>query len=474
MGSGAAETDQLDATRFLPVTDHLRALEPTARIVLGAKGAGKSGLFRQLTDPQASRRLGEIADRHRVRATPLDRTAWVTGFTVEGTAFPPPDVLGRRIKTLGKDFRLAWLALLVRALRSQELGLPMPSSSVAELGDLTASDVTPAVDRLRDEELAVSTHAWLDSVERALIDQDRWLFVVYDDLDVLSPDDWTAVHAGIGELVRFWSLTGRRYQRLQPKLFLRSDIYRRVAVGPDIGKIALGGIELRWTAGDIYALLVKRMVNSSDALQQYLGPAKITFDTDPVFGLIPRERTEGRFAGFAERLVGRFMGAGPRKGYTFRWIPNHLQDGNGLLFPRPAIRLLDAAADFEEQRIRADGEALLHHTSLRGALDEVSEARVRELTEHEYAEFPWMGTLVTTFRQAGYAVPMPRREFERALKEVAWREDATPPTTDPTELAEHLEELGIARRRLDGRFDIGDLYLAGFGLKRKGGVARPQ
>jgi hypothetical protein len=474
-GAGAAESDlQTEPGRFLPVIEHLRILEPTARLIVGAKGAGKSGLFLQLTHPPAARRLAELADSQRIRVTPADRTSWVTGFTVRSQLFPSSDTLGRRIKSLGREFRSAWLALLVRSLLNHELELPPAPPEVVELANLSGSDVKEPVELLKDDELQIATQTWLDQVERHLVAHDRWIFVVYDDLDVLSPDDWEAVHSGIGELVRFWATTSRRFERLQPKLFLRSDIHRRVAVGPDIGKLSLGGVDLRWTPGEIYALVAKRMINQSPALREYLAPAKIAIDEDPVFGAVPRDRNEIAYRSFAERLVGKFMGAGPRKGYTYRWIPNHLQDGNGLLFPRPAVQLFNGAAEREQRHAIAEGDSLLHHSSLRAALDTVSAARVRELTEQEHAEFPWMATLVAAFRENGYEVPMTRKDFEKALRDVEWRDSAKPPTTDYAELAEHLEELGIARRRRDGRFDIGDLYLAGFGLKRRGGVARPR
>ncbi len=471
MGAGAAETDQLGPSHFLPVAEHLRVLEPTAKLILGAKGSGKSGLFAQLTDPVAARRLGEIAEASRIRTTPLDRTDWVTGFTISGLLFPSSEVLGPRIKALGTEFRLGWLALLVRALLESGLELVEPPTIVRELGTLSGTDVMRPVEALRSDDVRVEVSGWLDAIERQLVERDRWLFVVYDDLDVLSQDDWKVVQDGIGELVRYWATASRRYRRLQPKLFMRSDIYNRIAVGPDIGKLSLGGVELQWTAGDLYAMLVKRMVSSSDQLREYLRPTGLKFDEDAVFGPLPSARSERSYKPFADRIVGPFMGANVRKGYTYTWIPNHLQDGNGLLFPRPAVQLFDSAAKQEQRQSRAEGQALLHHSSLRAALDDVSNARVRELTEQE---FPWMEPLAEEFRQHGYRVPFPRVEFERALSQVRWPDHAVPPSTEPAELAEHLEELGIARRRTDGRFDIGDLYLYGLGLKRKGGVARPR
>jgi hypothetical protein len=40
------------------------------------------------------------------------------------------------------------------------------------------------------------------------------------------------------------------------------------------------------------------------------------------------------------------------------------------------------------------------------------------------------------------------------------------------EWLEYLLELGILRRRADGRVDAPDLFLAGLGLRRKGGVRK--
>lgn len=70
-------------------------------------------------------------------------------------------------------------------------------------------------------------------------------------------------------------------------------------------------------------------------------------------------------------------------------------------------------------------------------------------------------------------VPIERREIEHLLA-VDW--DSTsekPPETSGHSLLQLLMELGIFYLRSDSRVDARDLYLKGFGLKRKGGVRRP-
>jgi hypothetical protein len=47
-----------------------------------------------------------------------------------------------------------------------------------------------------------------------------------------------------------------------------------------------------------------------------------------------------------------------------------------------------------------------------------------------------------------------------------------PPVENARDLIDYLVEVGILRARSDGRLDAADLFLAGLGLKRKGGVRK--
>jgi len=171
-------------------------------------------------------------------------------------------------------------------------------------------------------------------------------------------------------------------------------------------------------------------------------------------------------------MFGEYMGPDPRQGLTLRWIPNHLKDGHGRIYPRPLLRLLEDAAEIELRDRKAKGTAnLIHHTAIRGALDKVSEFRVEELAVEE---FPWIEAIRKNFEGRNLLVPSDRRDFLKALT-IEWdSEKVCPPDTTPDSLLDYLVELGIFTNRRDGRIDAGDLYLRGLHLKRKGGVARPK
>jgi hypothetical protein len=67
---------------------------------------------------------------------------------------------------------------------------------------------------------------------------------------------------------------------------------------------------------------------------------------------------------------------------------------------------------------------------------------------------------------------MHERDFLRILDRVVWK-GAGPAVTTPG-LVDKLVELGIVRHTRDGRIHVPDIYLFGFGLKRRGGVRRPR
>jgi hypothetical protein len=218
-------------------------------------------------------------------------------------------------------------------------------------------------------------------------------------------------------------------------------------------------------------VLIKRLLNDENFFD-YLKPAKPPYSENEVLGKMSEATKEDDYQLVVNRLFGECMGSDPRKGLTLRWIPNHLKDGHGRIYPRPLLRLLEEAADIELRDRKAKGTMnLIHHTAIRGALDRVSEFRVQELAQEE---FPWIEAVRKSFEGRNLLVPMDRKEFLKAL-DIEWgKEKVQPPDTTPDTLLDYLVELGIFTNRRDGRVDAGDLYLRGLHLKRKGGVARPK
>lgn len=92
--------------------------------------------------------------------------------------------------------------------------------------------------------------------------------------------------------------------------------------------------------------------------------------------------------------------------------------------------------------------------------------------DHARSEWPWIAKV----RQGltGMQVPCPQREVEKLLSAVRVVDGGGDsfPFAEEAVLVDYLVEVGILRRRADGRIDAPDLFLFGLGLKRKGGVAK--
>jgi len=463
---------------YLPLPEHARALSPETVLIVGDRGVGKSELFRAIGAE------GGVDAILRWAGAPglehLGESAWLVGYTATGTEYPAAHVFAQfAAERDAGEVSVVWLGLLLRCLmRSQRLqrtalppavggdrGVLDGPASPAGLFGAVSQNLEPcftAVDRL-DAELSAA---------------DKWVFVTYDELDRIGAGNWDALRAILQGLIQFWSAYVRRWSRIRPKIFLRRDLYEREALrGPDVSKLAAQRVELVWTTRNLYALAAKRLVNSSDRLRRYFEPTGLPGEDAGALGWLPTAKAENDYRPFVEHLCGELMGPHRKRGYSFTWIPRHLQDANNRVFPRSIVGFFGAAAEIESVHRKARYPRLLHHTSLRGAVDKVSEKRVDEL---EKEEFPWLRTVRNQIRAQAQSrrVPMERRDLERLLASIDWDATAeTPPERTGRGLLQLLMELGIFYSRGAGqvgeRVDVRDLYLKGFGLLRRGGVERP-
>ncbi len=167
-------------------------------------------------------------------------------------------------------------------------------------------------------------------------------------------------------------------------------------------------------------------------------------------------------------MLGEFMGKDRKKGASFDWPPNHLQDALGEIFPRSMLNLFSLAAKDELEHHRAPENLLLAPESVSVAIEQVSMRRIQELLE----EFPWLRAVQTVLR--GQRVPMERSEMAALIATIRVWPDGKPRSIDPDTVIEELLRIGVVRITLDRRVHVPDIYLYGFGLKRSGGIRRPR
>lgn len=468
--SGLAE--QLPPASIFPVPEHIRALEPEVALIIGDRGAGKTQLKRALVDDRVRDALLRFAPGIN---GPAGKATWLDGWPL---GIAGPDGVGWRQLGEGPatDGRDLWMGLLVRAAAGAGR---LSSATLAPVLEPPGADALKILAGYR--KVAIEVTRALDDLDSRLAGDEAWLFVAYDELDVLAPQDWNGMRFALRGLVSFWASYARRWRRLRPKVFLRSDFYKhhRDVAGADVSKLGANRVELVWSDKNLYGALAKHIMNKRDPEDgNKQAPVALhlqrTIDCryDEVLGVIPQLGKATDAKPFVERLVDRYMGANRQKGLAFRWILDHLRDGNGRALPRSLMWLIEHAASEELDRPKAGGAHLIHHTSVRRALDKVSSEHVVQAMTHELR---WLRGLQTRLH-SDREVPWTRRELIRLLSsnfDGEWSpEGDRPPGNDPEELLASLLELGVVRARPKDDFDVPDLYLHGLKLIRRGGVAR--
>ncbi len=459
---------------FYPVAEHLRVFDPGVNLIVGYHGAGKSMLFKaaveQLLSAQTIRRImGSDVFLHTLAQ---DKAAWRAGYPL-GADFPDPETLRRFIGQSSQEqdnSRLladVWLAYLARLLPVE-----LKTDALQDVCALRGVNVTDIYKVLQQRRPTIIEA--LDDLDARLKQEGRWMFVNYDELDTLGGIDWELMGILIRGLLTFWAEYTRRWQRLQAKIFLRTDLFTNARiVTADFAKLASNRLELTWSDRNLHAMWIKRIANMSQNWLAYCQQAGVQFERDDILGWIPRLPNAEAAQPLVEKIAGAFMGSNIKKGRTFTWILDHLRDGNEQITPRALVSLWGYAAAQELDAAKASGQQLIHPTSLRRALEQVSEEYVRMLKSRD---MPWLEGL--SRRLLSREVPLTRKEWIEILAAdwEQWRNNEQktqrPPGKTPAEFLDLLLQLGVYRKRPDGRIDVPDLFLYGLKVKRRGGVKR--
>jgi hypothetical protein len=468
-GRAEGESQERLATGFFPVAEHLRLLDPEVVLVVGPRGSGKTEIARVLTDAKLFEAVSRYAPSIRL---PVGKSTWIKAYPADREGFEAVGLRsfmesdGQATETL----RGLWLAYLVRTLSTtfsadERAGL----EPLFEPPSAAVTDIARAAVGLRTQPIVA-----LDRLDARLEQENRFVFVTYDELDTLGAGEWRLVEAGVRGLVAFWAAYTRRWRRIRAKLFLRTDLYERHAKagGADLAKLAASRVDLAWNDRDLYGLLLKRLANVDETVNEYVQSVRtgIKWEHDKALGRIPLLRRWQDARPIVERMVGQYMGANQKKGLVYRWMLDHVRDGLGRAFPRPFVRLIEEGAGQELVYLGAiRPPRIMEPVSLRRALDRVSGDHVAQSLD----EWPWLETVKRKLA-SNPLVPWDREKNVIGLLDdidVGVVGKVAPPFQG-RELLDYLLELGILRHRPDGRVDAPDLFLAGLGLRRKGGVKK--
>lgn len=483
--NASAEDENNLLAFFLPLRSYIKLADPKVFLITGGRGAGKSELFRVLTTEGGLEHI--LGENDRKRFTKLNDTTFMVGYQASGPEsknFPSSTVLNQYAKAQDAEMiACLWSGLLCAVLlKNFALDQELMDTAVDFMGREQVDDLCRC-GNMPEKWLGFMQKnqekwgAFLDWCDDHFSSMRKQIFVVYDELDRVC-SNYNDLLIYIRSLLSFWFTYNNRWGNLKAKIFLRSDLYNAKALHfVDSSKMRAYRLELRWDSLSLYRLLVKRLANCGNELAvNYLGSIPSLLDRgNKTLGYLPGD-SEDAFKRFVEKIIGVYMGKDPKRGISYSWVPNHIQDANGELSPRPFLKCFVFAAQElyanpDEVRGKLEGDRLISPSRLQGALVEVSKDRVKELVEDEYA---WLSVLVRILK--GQSMLMERSEFLKYLALENWPEEQRDslPATSPEGLLEALESLGIFQETGDGRINAPEIYLHGFGLKRRGGIKRPR
>jgi cellulose biosynthesis protein BcsQ len=457
----AARAQDLQAddipTIFQRTEDFPKFLSNRTWLVRGAKGTGKSILFRLFVEQ--SDRAKELASAD-VDLTICQFIA-AHGESRLRNSILSSENLANYEQQVGKNsWAIFWLNYAILQLfdnfpeLSSELNNGL-AALIAEEHLTQASIVKWLVQRTRSPQAIPQASDELRKIDRWLNENNRSVWLLYDELDAgfgFGSDSYARRRRALEVLLAWWLESGTSLKRIVPKIFLREDIWNQlnfVNKGHYVGR----SLQLSWDEADLWRLVLRQALQSSStlsqALEQELGVKVGRLET---FEL-------GQLRKSLYPLWGERMGRG-KKAFTYNWVRTRIADSNENCFPRSLILLLEEAINKEKNfSTEYSSEIILRPKSLIDAFPLVSEQRVDEVRN----EYPELEEFLNRLQGASSPID------ENRLSDIWNVQDG--------ELSLRIKEMveaGILKERSRPKdppprvYSIAELYLYGLGMVRKG------
>lgn len=457
--------------RFVRTADFEQFVHPEVQLVLGAKGTGKSAIFDLFArfEPTARTQSGDaiddvrvvtgtgMGDLYEVGTSDLEELrpgdgyedmwrlyiAIKTAVALEPLAHQSNGAVAAFLRVAGRmpDRRLGPLLMalwriLISARTPGHVGVAGVSLSDFEGGTLDVTQLLFDANRLLDQ---ASQRAW----------------VLFDKVDELFPSKPDERKKAIEGLLATSMTMRRTFPRIQPRIFLRTDIWADVDL-TNKTHLVDKTVTLSWSKDELARLLVKGAATHAE-VRDYLASGEEGVDALAVEGLHAVQ-----VEGLLSKLLPATAYPGEREAGIVDWIYARVSDSRGTAFPRETILLGNRSRDAQFRRGSASAEgdsALIGREAVREAFAEVSRLRCTTYL----AEFPYLRSHFRRFEGKTSA------EFTRTDMD----EMMTGLDLSGTEMLRALHEVGLLRP-VDGnestatRFEVPRLYRQGLGLVIRG------
>ena len=391
----AEELDEQQMQRIMVPSESVKAaVDRMSALVVGAKGSGKTLLWRYLVEPKRTDIVSLPSDTSYIAGHAPKLELDPQRLTLSADAFKELEKYARMSDTgTHKAFWILYcLFRLSKASRDAADWLQhnMHTSLRGPWRTLASSSGTPNFASLLNlDRVSTLAEDTLTAFDDWLASKPQQYVLVFDGLDsgfqTGKPAVWYGRRerfvTGLLQVVAEWR---NRLRRVQFKVFLREDIYLSIEL-QNRSHLDAAKHELRFGSSDLWQLAIK-IATTSSTYKTTIASAKMGSE-----GLYVGDDNE--LKSFLYPLWGRTVEKG-KKAYTANYILKRTSDAQGRLFPRTFIQMLDEAINYEKQQgPRSEGDRVLRFRALQEGVRMASERRVADLRT-EYVELkPYLEAL---------------------------------------------------------------------------------
>lgn len=217
-------------------------------LILGNKGTGKSYLFQALKNKNIIKELQKISQKPTLKIEFLHLVDKKTNYFINTDGF---ESFKTEINKIGDFYTKFWKVYSWKSITTKVEQLNISFSSEV-YSDFTIENDTLNIKKIVnfccDIENIIKIENELRELDKILNSKEINLVVIYDNLDLMvQPLKWIDQ---IAPLINFWNYSN--YKRIHSKLFLRSDLYKKIRGLNNSQELVNKSISIEWTKEEIF------------------------------------------------------------------------------------------------------------------------------------------------------------------------------------------------------------------------------